>query len=320
VNTILFSIVAPIYNEAFNIQEFYKRVRSVLDSIDESWEIIFVNDGSKDNSSELVYDLSQIDNRVILVDLARNFGHEIAVAAGLDYSRGAAVIVIDADLQDPPETIPDLISCWKNGHDVVYAVRTEREGETWFKKFTADLFYRIISTIGEIDIPKNSGNFRLLDRKVVEVICSMKEHHRFFRGMTSWVGFSQCAVPFKREARFAGKSKYPLKKMLGLAINAATSFSYFPLRISTYIGIVFAIISILCIPVIFILRLSNIQALTGQATTLVFLLFLSGIQLIALGISGEYLGRIYEEGKNRPLYIVCNQSKGSILHQKDSIE
>ena len=234
---------------------------------------------------------------------ARNFGHQIAVTAGLDYSRGDAVIIIDADLQDPPEVMLDLIAKWKDGYEVVYAVRRKREGESWFKLATASLFYRIIYRITDVKIPLDTGDFRLLDRKIVDIMGQMRERHRFLRGMAA-VGFKQVGVEYDRKERFAGQTKYPFSKMLKLALNAITSFSYFPLQVATYLGFISAGISILAIPIVAYLRLALHEALLGQATTLIAVLFLGGVQLITLGILGEYIGRIYDEAKGRPLYIV----------------
>jgi len=226
------------------------------------------------------------------------------VTAGLDYARGDAVVIIDADLQDPPEVIPDLVARWREGYEVVYAVRTEREGESWFKLFTASLFYRLIFRITDVKIPMDTGDFRLLDRKVVNVLKTMRERHRFLRGMAAWVGFRQIGVPYKRAARFAGSTKYPFKKMLRLALTAITGFSYFPLQVATYLGFIAAGLALIFIPIVVIERLIGNQAFFGQATTLVSVLFLGGVQLICLGILGEYIGRIYDEVKGRPLYIV----------------
>jgi glycosyltransferase involved in cell wall biosynthesis len=235
---------------------------------------------------------------------ARNFGHQLAVTAGLDFSRGDAVVIIDADLQDPPEVILDMIARWKEGYEVVYAVRTEREGETWFKEFTASLFYRLIYRITDVDIPMDTGDFRLLDRKVVDVMNQMRERHRFLRGMSVWVGFKQTGVVYKRAARFAGQTKYPFRKMLTFATDAITSFSYFPLQLAMYLGFISAGVSILAIPVVIILRASGSQAFFGEASALIAVLFLGGVQLISLGILGEYIGRLYDQAKGRPLYIV----------------
>jgi dolichol-phosphate mannosyltransferase len=298
------SIVAPIYNEAENIPELYRRLSEVLDSTDEQWEIVMIDDGSTDGSTDLIREYHSRDPRVVPVIFARNFGHQIAVTAGLDYARGDAVVIIDSDLQDPPEVIFDMIEKWREGYEVVFAVRTEREGETWFKEFTASLFYRLIYRITDVDIPLDTGDFRLMDRKVVDVMGQMRERHRFLRGMSVWVGFKQTGVEYKRAARFSGETKYPFRKMLKFATDAITSFSYFPLQLAMYIGFISAGISILAIPIVVIMRLAGSQAFFGQASTLIAVLFLGGVQLISLGILGEYIGRIYDEAKGRPLYIV----------------
>jgi len=298
------SIIAPIYNEVENIPELYRRISEVLDSTGDTWEIVMVDDGSTDGSTNLIREYRDRDPRVVPVIFARNFGHQIAVTAGLDYAQGDAVVIIDSDLQDPPEVILDMVAKWEEGFEVVYAVRTEREGETWFKEFTASLFYRLIYRITDVDIPLDTGDFRLLDRKVVDVMGQMRERHRFLRGMSVWVGFRQTGVGYKRAARYSGETKYPLKKMLKFATDAITSFSYFPLQLAMYIGFISAGISILAIPIVVILRLAGSQAFFGQASTLIAVLFLGGVQLISLGILGEYIGRLYDEAKGRPLYIV----------------
>lgn len=301
---IKYSIIAPIYNELDNLPELHKRITAVMESTGEPWELLLVDDGSRDGSTERIRELAAQDEHVRPVIFARNFGHQIAVTAGLDYARGEAVIIIDADLQDPPEVILDLIAKWKEGYQVVYAVRTEREGETWFKKMTAAAFYRLIYRITDIEIPLDTGDFRLLDRQVVDVLNKMREKHRFLRGMSAWVGFKQIGVPYKRAPRFAGETKYPFKKMLRLALNAITGFSYFPLQLATYFGFISAGIAIIAIPVVIALRMSGSQAFFGQASTLIAVLFLGGVQLISLGVLGEYIGRLYDEAKGRPLYIV----------------
>ncbi len=299
-----FSIIAPVYNEAESLSELQKRITEVMVQTGEEWEMILVDDGSTDGSTGIIREMAKSDDHIRPVIFARNFGHQIAVTAGLDYSRGEAVVIIDADLQDPPEVILEMIAKWKEGYEVIYAVRSEREGETWFKRTTAALFYRVIFRITDIKIPLDTGDFRLLDRKVVAVMDRMRERHRFLRGMASWVGFKQIGLPYKRSARYAGVTKYPFRKMIQLALNAITSFSYFPLQVATYIGFFSAGISILAIPVVIIERLTGNQAFIGQATTLIAVLFLGGVQLISLGILGEYIGRIYDESKGRPLYIV----------------
>jgi len=306
---VTYSIVAPIYNEIENLPELYKRVKGVMDSTGESWELVLVDDGSTDGSTDKMRDLAKQDERVRSVIFARNFGHQIAITAGWDYARGDAVVIIDADLQDPPEVILELAKKWKEGYEVVYAVRAEREGESWFKLWTASLFYRIVYHITDVKIPLDTGDFRLMDRKVVDVLKSMRERHRFPRGMSAWVGFKQIGVEYKRAARHAGVTKYPFNKMLGLALNAITSFSYFPLQVATYFGFLSAGISILAIPVVIYMRMAGIPQFTGQATTLIAVLFLGGVQLISLGILGEYIGRLYDEAKGRPLYIVREAPK-----------
>ncbi len=301
---ITYSIVAPIYNEHESLPELYRRVREVMDGNGEPWELILIDDGSTDGSTQIILELAQKDYRVQPVIFARNFGHQIAITAGWDYARGDAVVIIDADLQDPPEVILELAKKWKEGYEVVYAVRAEREGETWFKKFTSALFYRLIYRITDVKIPLDTGDFRLMDRKVVEVLKQMRERHRFPRGMSAWVGFRQIGVSYNRAARYGGTTKYPFRKMLRLALNAITSFSYFPLQVATFFGFVSAGLAILAIPVVIYIRMEGVPQLTGQATTLIAVLFLGGVQLISLGILGEYVGRLYDEAKGRPLYIV----------------
>ncbi len=299
-----FTILAPIYNEVENIPLLYARISEVMEQTGESWEFVMVDDGSSDGSTEKILDLQSKDEKVKSVIFSRNFGHQIAVTAGLDTSKGEAVIIIDADLQDPPEVILDLIQKWKEGYEVVYAVRSKREGESWFKLFTASAFYRVIQRITDVNIPSNTGDFRLLDQKVVQVMNGMREKHRFLRGMSVWVGFKQTGVEYEREERFAGETKYPLKKMIRFASDAITGFSYFPLQLAMYLGFIAAGISIVAIPIVIVLRVTGSQAFFGQATTLIAVLFLGGVQLISLGLLGEYVGRLYDEAKDRPLYIV----------------
>ena len=301
---ITYSIIAPIYNEIDNLSELYRRVKEVMDANNEPWEFILVDDGSTDGSTDKIRALAAQDRTVRPVIFARNFGHQVAITAGWDYARGEAVVIIDADLQDPPEVILDLARKWKEGYEVVYAVRGEREGESWFKNFTAAAFYRLIYSITDVKIPVDTGDFRLMDRKVVNVLKQMKERHRFPRGMSAWVGFKQIGVTYKRAARLAGVTKYPFRKMFKLAVNAITGFSYFPLQVATFFGFFSAGVSILAIPVVAILRLAGSHFFEGQTTTLISVLFLGGVQLISLGILGEYVGRLYDEAKGRPLYIV----------------
>ncbi|HDD62537.1 MAG TPA: glycosyltransferase [Chloroflexi bacterium] len=299
-----YTIIAPIYNEIDNIQALYTRVCEVMDSIGESWEFVMIDDGSSDGSTDAILELKKKDHKIVPVIFARNFGHQIAVTAGLDYSQGDAVVIIDADLQDPPEVILDLIQKWKDGYEVVYATRSKREGETWFKLFTASAFYRLIQRITDINLPMDTGDFRLLDRKVVDVMGGMREKHRFLRGMSVWVGFRQTGVEYERAERLAGETKYPIKKMFRLASDAITGFSYFPLQLATYLGFTFTGISFIAILALIISRLAGSQFLMGQAATLIVVLFLGGVQLLSLGMIGEYIGRLYDEAKGRPLYTV----------------
>jgi glycosyltransferase involved in cell wall biosynthesis len=304
-----YTVIAPCWNEEGNLPELYRRIKEVLEQTNEPWELLLINDGSTDRTAELMRELNQTDPRVHFVEFARNFGHQLAVTAGMDYALGDAVVLIDSDLQDPPELILEMIEKWKQGYQVVYAIREERKGETWFKLFTAKLFYRIIYRITDVDIPLDTGDFRLMDRQVVAQMQKMREHHRFIRGMTSWVGFKQTGVYYVREERFAGETKYPIRKMVRFAITAITGFSIFPLQLATFLGFIIALLSAIFILVVIIARLSGGHAFEGQATTLVMVLFLGSIQLISLGIVGEYLGRIYDEVRGRPLYVV-NEAVG----------
>jgi len=298
----VFSIIAPIFNETESLAELQRRITEVMNKTGESWEMVLVDDGSTDGSTTLIQEIAKKDSHIRPVIFARNYGHQIAVTAGMDFSRGDAVIIIDADLQDPPEVILELIAKWREGYQVVYAQRAEREGETWFKLVTASAFYKLIYRITDVKIPMNTGDFRLLDRQVVGVMNSMRERHRFLRGMSAWVGFKSIGVPYKRAARFAGKSKYPFKKMLKLALTAVTSFSYLPLQIAMWLGIISVGLSILGLIAMIILRVSGSHFLSGQGATLITVLFLGGVQLVSLGILGEYIGRIYDEVRGRPLY------------------
>ncbi len=300
-----FSIIAPVFNEEGNLPELYRRIKETMDATGEPWELVLVNDGSRDRSAEIMRELHAADARVKIIEFAKNFGHQLAVTAGLDYARGDAVVIIDADLQDPPSLILDMIEKWKEGFEVVYAVRAQRKGETWFKEFTAKLFYRIIYRITDIDIPLDTGDFRLIDRRAVDTLTTMRERNRFIRGMTSWIGFRQTGVEYVREERFAGETHYPFRKMFKFALDAITGFSYLPLQFAMYAGFAIAGLSaVAALAVIYARLFLASQAFFGQATTLVAVLFLGGIQLITLGIIGEYLGRIYDEVKHRPLYVV----------------
>jgi dolichol-phosphate mannosyltransferase len=300
---VTYSIVAPVFNEEETLPHFYERVIAVMDNLGEPFELLFVNDGSRDGSFRIMQELHDKDPRIYAINFSRNFGHQIAISAGLDYARGQAVIILDADLQDPPEVMLTLIERWKEGAEVVYAQRTRREGETRFKLLTAAAFYRVIERITSINIPRDTGDFRLLDRRVVDVLITMREQHRFMRGLSAWVGFRQEAVSYERHERFAGETKYPLNKMIRFSLDAITSFSHVPLQLATSFGFLLAGLSLIGIVIAIILRLLT-GAIAGQASTLILVLFLGGIQLIFLGIIGEYLGRIYDEVRARPLYIV----------------
>ena len=299
-----YSIVIPVYNEQEVIHETYRRLTEVMRSTKEAYELLFVNDGSKDRTAEIIKEYSEQDPAVVLLDFARNFGHQIAITAGMDYARGEAVVVIDADLQDPPELILEMIEKWKQGFDVVYAKRTKRKGETYFKKQTAAMFYRFLRAMTDIDIPLDTGDFRLLDRKVCNQMNSIQEKNRFVRGLVSWVGFKQIAVEYERDERLAGESKYPLKKMLKLSMDGITSFSYKPLKLASYAGVTLSGIGFIYLLVVMYLKLFTDSTITGWSSLIVIQLFFSGIILIILGMIGEYIGRIYDETKNRPLYIV----------------
>ena len=301
----VYSIVAPVHDEEAVLHELYRRVHEVMEQTGEPWELVLVDDGSRDRSAEVIGELHGVDPRVRGIILSRNFTFQIAVTAGLEHTSGDAVILIDADLQDPPEVILEMIKHWKEGVEVVYGVRSSRDGETLFKKVTAKAFYRIINSITGIKIPVDTGDFRLMDRLVVNSILQMPEHNRFLRGMVTWVGYKQTGVFYERQSRFAGETKFTVRRMTRFAMDAITGFSYFPLQIATYFGFGTAVLSVIAIFLVIIIRLFTPgEALLGQATTLVMVLFLGSVQLISLGIIGEYLGRIYDEVRGRPLYLV----------------
>jgi glycosyltransferase involved in cell wall biosynthesis len=302
-----FSVIAPAKDEEELIEEFHRRVAAALEPLGEPFEIIIVNDGSSDRTPAILRELNRRDPRFKSLTLSRSFGAEPAFTAGLDYAQGDAIILIDSDLQDPPEVIPELIAKWREGYELVYAVRASREGETWFKKTTAAAFYRLMDSITSVNVPLDTGTFRLMDRSVVQALSQMREHNRSMRLLTVWTGFNQTGVPFRRHARKAGSTKYPLRKMIRLTLDNVTSFSYVPLQLATYFGFVVAALSVLAMLAVVIGRLSGSQAFFGQATTLIMVLFLGGVQLIFLGIIGEYLGRIYDEVRRRPLYIVARE-------------
>jgi dolichol-phosphate mannosyltransferase len=304
-----YTIVIPAYNEEAVIQETYRRLTLVMEATGEPYELLFVNDGSRDSTAEIIEGLAKSDWRVRLLDFSRNFGHQIAVTAGMDHARGDAVVIIDADLQDPPQLIPAMIDKWKEGYEVVYARRSGRKGETLFKKWTAALFYRLLGVLTEVDIPLDTGDFRLMDRKVCAALGALREKNRFVRGLVSWVGFRQTAIAYVREERFAGETKYPLKKMLRLAMDGVASFSTKPLKLATCLGLVIVPASLVYLAAALVQKLFTGSAVAGWSPLAACLLLLNGVTLIILGILGEYVGRIYDETKNRPLYILRNRPK-----------
>jgi len=295
------SVVVPVYNEREVLGELHRRLEDALSGID--WELVLVDDGSDDGSAEVLEALAGADSRARVISLSRNFGHQAAITAGLDHARGDVIVMLDADLQDPPELIPTMLDHWRRGSDVVYAVRTERSGETRTKLVTARWFYRLFSRLAQIDLTQNAGDFRLLDRRALEALNSMRERSRFLRGMTVWVGFTQTAVPYERAARAAGQTKYTPRRMFRFSLDAISSFSHVPLQVATALGFAVSAVAFLGIPVAIGLKLSG-QYVSGITTVLLAVLLLGGIQLITVGIIGEYLGRVYDEVKRRPLYIV----------------
>jgi dolichol-phosphate mannosyltransferase len=300
----LLSVVVPCYNEEAVIRQTHARLASVLGGIGMRYEVVYVNDGSRDRTLEILRDLQQSDSHVRVMSFARNFGHQMAVTAGIDSAAGDAVVLIDADLQDPPEVIPQMVEKWREGNRVVYGTRESRVGESKFKLVTAQLFYQLINKISDVPIPHDTGDFRLMDRRVVEVLKRMPERDRFVRGMVSWVGFQQCALPYARAERAAGESKYPLRKMVLFAADGLVSFSIIPLRIATAFGFLSAVLTIVGIIYALLLRLFTGIWVPGWTLMFIGTLFMGGMSLTCLGIIGEYVGRIYRELKRRPLYVV----------------
>jgi dolichol-phosphate mannosyltransferase len=297
----LVSVVAPMYDEQDTIEAFYDRVRRALDGV--RFELIVVDDASRDRTPELLDRLAGADPRVKVLHLSRNFGHQAAITAGLEHASGDAVVMLDGDLQDPPEVIPEMLERWRDGADVVYGVRESRPGESRFKLVTASWFYRLFARLTKLDLRENSGDFRLLDRRALDAVLAMRERNRFLRGMTVWVGYVQTAVPYKRDGRRAGETKYTLRRMVRFSLDAVASFSSVPLQVATFLGFLFSLIAFLSLPLVVVARLLNIYD-AGVPSLLFVVLLLGGIQLITVGIIGEYVGRIYDEVKGRPLYIV----------------
>jgi glycosyltransferase involved in cell wall biosynthesis len=297
------SVVIPVYNEVENIPVLYERLVGVLDDAKLDFEIVFVDDGSTDNSGESLNEIGRSDKRVIVVELARNFGHQVAITAGLDYARGRAVGVMDADLQDPPEVLPQFLAKWREGHDVVYAIREHRK-EGWLKRTSYTVFYRLLRYIAHIEIPLDAGDFCIMDRRVVELLKGMPERNRFVRGIRSWVGLKQVGLSFERHARHAGKSKYTVGRLMLLALDGLISFSYVPLRLITGLGLSVSLLSLVLAVFFFVKKLVYGLSPPGYASLIVSVFFLAGIQLITLGVIGEYVGRIFEEAKRRPMYVL----------------
>ncbi|HRY28777.1 MAG TPA: glycosyltransferase family 2 protein [Elusimicrobiota bacterium] len=298
------SIVVPVFNEEEVVSEFYRRLKQVLRSMDIAHEIIFVDDGSRDNTVSLLLKQAAGDDTVKVIEFSRNFGHQNAISAGLDHAAGDACIILDGDLQDPPELIPEMVSKWREGHEVVYAVRNAREGEGFFKKGTAAVFYRLLRTLAGVDIPKDTGDFRLMDRQVVDALGRLPERNRFLRGLVSWVGFRQVGIPFDRPARLAGETKFSLFKMLRFALDGITSFSRLPLRLVTLVGLFCFLGSLAVLGWAFYVRLFTVRSVQGWTSLIGVVLFLGGTQLLATGVVGEYIARIFDEAKQRPLYLV----------------
>jgi glycosyltransferase involved in cell wall biosynthesis len=303
-NVVDVSIVVPLYNEAPNVDYLLGRLKSVCEQLDLSYEIICVNDGSRDETLSHLINHHHENPSIRVINLSRNFGKEIALTAGLDYAIGKTIVPIDADLQDPPELIGEMLEKWREGHDVVYAVRRSRQGESWLKKFTADSFYRVIGRMSRVSIPRNTGDFRLMDRKVVDALKQLPERSRFMKGLFAWVGFKQTAVYYDRAPRYKGQTKWNYWKLWNFAIDGITSFSLAPLKVWSYVGLSLSLLALIYASFLILRTLIYGVDLPGYASIMVGVLFLGGIQLITLGVIGEYLGRVYEEVKGRPLYLV----------------
>jgi dolichol-phosphate mannosyltransferase len=301
----LLSIAAPMHDEEGTARTFYERVVAAVGDV--PFELVIVDDASRDGTGAVLAELAAADQRVKVITLSRNFGHQAALTAALEHSKGDVVVMLDGDLQDPPEVIPEMLDRWREGNDVVYAVRSARQGETAFKRTTASWFYRLFRSLADIDLTPESGDFRLMDRRPLDALLSMRERNRFLRGMSVWVGYTQTAVTFEREARTAGRTKYTLRRMLRFSFDAITSFSHRPLQFATLLGFVFSAFAFLLIPLTIVARYTNIYE-RGVPSVIVVILLLGGIQLICVGIIGEYLGRIYDEVKHRPLYVVRDKA------------
>jgi glycosyltransferase involved in cell wall biosynthesis len=298
-----FSVVVPAFNEADGILEFHRRLAAVMQTIG-PWEVVYVDDGSSDTTRAVLQRLRLTDPRIALICLTRNFGKEIATTAGLDHAAGDAVIVMDADLQDPPEAIPSLVAAWRQGFDMVAAQRRSRGGESWLKRLTAHLFYRLMQRAGRVRMPVDTGDFRLMSRRAVDAVRQLREHHRFMKGLFAWVGFPTTVVPYDREPRHSGTTKWGYWKLWNLALEGITSFTVMPLRVATYLGLLVALLSVLYGAEVVVKTLVRGNPVPGYASLMTVILFLGGVQLVTLGVIGEYLGRVFNETKLRPLYLV----------------
>lgn len=310
------SAVIPVYNEEESLPALHRRLTKVLSSLGKSYEIILVDDGSRDRSAEMMREIAAADPHVVAVILSRNFGHQVCLTAGLDHARGAVVAMMDADLQDPPELLPKMLAKMDEGYDVVYAQRRKRAGESWFKKSTAALFYRLIRRLTRVDIPVDTGDFRIINRVALDSVLSLRERNRFLRGMFSWVGFRQVGVTYNRAKRYAGETKYPLRRMIRFALDGITSFSSFPLQLASWMGFAFVALALLyAARVLYVWTVSD--TVQGWASTVLVVLILGSIQLFTLGVMGEYIGRIFDETRGRPLYFVREVVRGTAQDQKD---
>lgn len=303
------SVVVPAFNEESNVEPMYRRLVAALEQVVDGFEIVFVDDGSADGTWARVRELAESDTRLRGIRFARNFGHQAALTAGVDAAAGRAVVIIDGDLQDPPEVIPEMVASWRQGFEVVYGQREERVGETWFKLTTAALFYRILRGITNVEIPVDTGDFRLMGPRAVAAFRALPERNRFIRGLVSWIGFPQTAVRYRRAARHEGRTKFPVRKMLRFALDGITSFSYFPLRLATWAGFAVSVFAFLYIAVVLVLKAIGVSWL-GYTSLMASILFLGGVQLLMIGIMGEYLARIFDEVKRRPLYLVGERTDG----------
>jgi glycosyltransferase involved in cell wall biosynthesis len=307
----LLTVIVPAYNEESVVETFYRRLREVLATLEMDSEILFVNDGSTDSTLQLLTGLRATDPGIGVIDLSRNFGKEVAMTAGLDHAAGDAVVIIDADLQDPPELIPELVSHWQKGYDVVYAQRTSRQGETFLKKITASAFYRLIQRISRVPIPQDTGDFRLMSRRAVDALHQLRETHRFMKGLFAWIGYPQRAVPYQRDPRFAGTTKWNYWKLWNFALEGITSFTEAPLKVATYMGLLTALIAFIYGAWVIFKTIMYGDPVAGYPSLMVVVLFLGGVQLVTIGIIGEYLGRTFSESKQRPLYFINSYHQSS---------